>query len=429
MPSDVDSLPLLEDYVPITYGSVITLFSSHHESFICIGSLDALATTKKSGSWEQFVIEKALSENQINSTREERESSFGEPVYYNHSVHLKSRRSKYVSTQSMGTINCTKDSPKNNETFIIEPGEDLDDRSMNMSLVPVMNCSLIALRSVQYSKYIVSTKLGLVFCNRTQKKTWERFKIQMTIRHPLKAHLNRKVVSIRDANDDELNVERKIASFSAAENVNDTVSGNDDEIVVPLRQSQDFNISDAEHSASFIEKFNNKILNIKKMIKNIATSADKNRQLDLIRNEIILAESIEKSLTRFFSQKKNRDDMHIERLKKQFLEIKQIFNSDIVNSKELKNAQMERRKINYRAIDYNDEDEDDDLDRQIGNIRQELKQKSKMKLSEAQQHTLDVEKAVALETYNSVKDMERDYNGKLIVCADYLTYSFQNYIT
>jgi hypothetical protein len=426
-----DASSLLTDYVPITYGSKIAIFSAEHHAYICVESINTLsANRKKAGEWEFVVIEKApkpTDKNKITSTREEREADFGDPVRYGDRVHLRGHRGKYFSVQSMGTINCTKDVPKSNETFTIALGEDLQDPNVDMSLLPVMNCSFVSFQSFSYNKYLVATKLGLVFCNRNEKNSWERFQVQMSYRHPLKEHLTRKMKTIKPAEDDLDLLALSVApsrvpttSTQKQKLFRDEESDEEDQVQVPLRRSEDFTIHNLEECGRFIEKFARKIAELKKMIKKMISMTDRDRLLDLIRNEIIATESIDKSLQQFFGKmaKKFDQDIHLERLHKQYLLVRSEFNTEVIENRDLKKAQAEksskksaRQQKSQKQVVRND---DNEIDAQL----QTQLQQPKMKLKQADRYTMEVERAVALETYERVKNMETEYNDLHVLMQD-----------
>jgi t-SNARE complex subunit (syntaxin) len=408
-----DTRVLLDDFVPITYGSIVVLYNATHKTYFCAEALGGISANRKNvGEWEQFVIEKApdpSDDNQISSTKEQRCTHFGDPVCYNDKIHLRSNyRGKYISSKSMGTLNCSKDQPKNGETFLIIVGEDPQDKNVDMSFVPIMNGSVISLLSYAYHKFVVATKLGLAFCNRTDRGSWERFVIKLKKRYPLKEHLKRTVKTIRNVEGDDIDLSR-VTSTQKKQNM--PFEEEKDVVVVPLRRSEDITINDTDDAAKYIEKLYRKINDIKKMIKKMSSMTsdmDRDRQLDLIRNEMISAESIEKSLQKYFHQNKKKfsENLHLERLHKQFITAKDTYLSDVVDNRDLKNAHSERNsRRKSEHVRHNSSDEDD-IDLQL---KQQL-QMPKMKLGQADQYTLEVEKSVALETYNYVKNLESDFN-------------------
>ncbi len=386
--SDVSTTPML-DYVPLTFGSKIAIFSREHKVYICVETMGALSASRKKPDpeWGQYVIERAPKpiEGKITSKSEERESSFGDPVTYGDLVHFRGAKGRYLSAQSMGTISCSRDTPSNSEAFSLALGEEPTDGKMDYSQLPVMNCTEISIKSVAFQKYVVATKLGLVFCNRVDVLSWERFEVQLTNRRPLKEHLTRKVKTIRPV---EL-------GFDMSEKP----------MVVPLQKSEDIYVLDIEGCADQIAKYARKTVDMKKIIKKLPTSsgAELGKNLDTIRNGIIQAESLEKGIQKFFAKVK-KDDMHAIRLLKQFSDIREEFNTQVVQSKELKNAKQEKSKTNAvkNTRKYDDDEEDAQLQVQL--------QQPKAKLRQADQYTMEVEKAVALETYEQVKNMETDMN-------------------
>ncbi|KAL0489285.1 syntaxin-7 [Acrasis kona] len=355
---------LIEDNQAVTYGSIVSIHNNSHESYLCVSLMSTLtANRSKVGLWEQFIIESAEGETRI-----------GEPVCFTDFIHLKGYNGKYVAVASTGTLKCKTDTPTDNTSFCINSGDELKTEGIDMSTVPVMNHSNISIWSNSVEKYVAATRLGAAYCDRAVKGPWESFKIQMTQRQPLS---------------DKYKASAKAVNKKTSRN-NDLY----DQIVVPRPSSPTI----PEKSASSIKDHGECGAAMETLFNEIKC------------NHSDAADELINSIDAYFNGFSNKtllSDLQLDRLYKQYKNIK----------KEYEQTKKAKKKKAKPQVAHQD-DFDNEQDAPQQQMQQQVQAKPKMKLSASDYQTFQVEKKIAQETYEAVKELETEYNDLHLLMKD-----------